>query len=157
MSVNVYIAMMSSSDDILVMQIRTPNDLGALIRQRRRDLSLDQRTLAERAGVSRQWIVEVEAGKPRAEARLVLRALDVAEHGPSKVEPFLWGLLPDNEIILQRWARRFQVSASSAFALLAHVGEDCPGAVRFVLPERLETVTGQKGKVDWLDEAGVAE
>lgn len=60
-----------------MMQLRTSQDIGALIRQRRRDLHLDQRTLAERVGVSRQWVVEVEAGKPRVALALVLRTLDV--------------------------------------------------------------------------------
>ena len=59
------------------MRLRTPKDLGALIRQSRRELGFNQQALAERVGVSRQWIVEVEQGKPRAELGLVLRALDV--------------------------------------------------------------------------------
>lgn len=58
------------------MRIRTPADLGALIRDRRRRLGLGQKSLAEKVGVSRQWIVEVERGKPRAEVSLVLRTLD---------------------------------------------------------------------------------
>lgn len=58
------------------MLIRTPTDLGAVIRDRRRRRGLDQHTLATKIGVSRQWVVEVEKGKPRAEVGLVLRALD---------------------------------------------------------------------------------
>ncbi len=58
------------------MRIRTPADLGALIRDRRIKLGLDQGSLAERVGVSRQWIVEVEKGKPRAEIGLLLRTLN---------------------------------------------------------------------------------
>lgn len=57
------------------MIVRTPSDLGLLIRSRRRELGLDQRTLAERVGVSRLWIIEFERGKPRAEIGLVLRTL----------------------------------------------------------------------------------
>lgn len=57
------------------MIVRTPSDLGLLIRSRRRELGLDQRTLAERVGVSRLWIIEFEPGKPRAEIGLVLRTL----------------------------------------------------------------------------------
>jgi HTH-type transcriptional regulator/antitoxin HipB len=57
------------------MRIRTPADLGAVIRDRRRKLRLDQKSLAAKAGVSRQWIVEVEKGKPRAEVGLILRTL----------------------------------------------------------------------------------
>src|SRR5216684_3848792 len=58
------------------MRIRTPADLGALIRDRRTKLHLDQRSLANQVGVSRQWIVEVEKGKPRAEIGLLLRTID---------------------------------------------------------------------------------
>ena len=58
------------------MLIRTPRDLGAVIRDYRRRRGLDQQALARKIGVSRQWVVEVEKGKPGAEVGLVLRALD---------------------------------------------------------------------------------
>ena len=58
------------------MRVRSPSELGALIRGRRRELGLDQSALADRVGVSRQWIIEVEKGKPRAAIGLVLRALN---------------------------------------------------------------------------------
>ncbi len=57
------------------MRIRTPAELGALIRDHRIRLKLDQKSLAEKVGVSRQWIVEVEKGKPRAEIGLILRTM----------------------------------------------------------------------------------
>lgn len=59
------------------MRIRTSADVGALIRDRRKALGLDQSELAERVGVSRKWVVEVEQGKPRAALRLVLKTLEV--------------------------------------------------------------------------------
>jgi serine/threonine-protein kinase HipA len=84
--------------------------------------------------------------------------LAAAVHAHKPIEAFLWGLLPDNANILERWARRFQVSARNPFALMAHVGEDCAGAVQFVRPDRLDAVLGQgPEEVQWLDEAGVAE
>ncbi len=84
--------------------------------------------------------------------------LVAAEHGHKAIEAFLWGLLPDNATVLDRWTRRFQVSARSPFALMSHVGEDCAGAVQFVRPERFDDVVGQgSSEIDWLDEAGVAE
>ena len=58
------------------MRIRTPIDLGAAIRDRRMTLGLDQKTLAAKVGVSRQWIVDVEKGKPRAPISLVLRTVE---------------------------------------------------------------------------------
>ena len=54
---------------------RTSSDLGALIRERRIKLGLDQISLAKKAGTSRKWLIEVESGKPRAEIGLILRTL----------------------------------------------------------------------------------
>ena len=91
---------MSTSVDICQendLHIRTPSDLGALIRDRRTKLELDQKALAEMVGVSRQWIVAIEQGKPRAEIGLVLRALaalgitldtDVVTKSKQKSGPF---------------------------------------------------------------------
>lgn len=80
------------------------------------------------------------------------------EHRHDRIDAFIWGLLPDNEQVLDRWAKKFQVSARNAFALIANVGEDCAGAVQFVRPERLDAILGANdGDIDWLDEAGVAE
>jgi HTH-type transcriptional regulator/antitoxin HipB len=59
-----------------VMAIRTPADLGAVIREHRKHLGLDQAELAKRIGVSRQWVIGVERGRARAELGLVLRAID---------------------------------------------------------------------------------
>jgi HTH-type transcriptional regulator/antitoxin HipB len=61
------------------MLIRTPADLGAIIRDRRKRLKLDQSTLAKRIGASRQWVIEIEHGHPRAELGLVLRTLDALD------------------------------------------------------------------------------
>jgi serine/threonine-protein kinase HipA len=83
--------------------------------------------------------------------------LAAKEHGRAVVEAFLWGLLPDNERVLARWAAKFQVSARNVFALISHVGEDCAGAVQFVIPERLDALRGGKeDKVEWLDESDIA-
>jgi HTH-type transcriptional regulator / antitoxin HipB len=61
------------------MRVHTVEDLGLLIRERRRALGLDQQALAARVGVSRQWIIAVEKGKSRAEVGLVLRTLKALE------------------------------------------------------------------------------
>jgi y4mF family transcriptional regulator len=58
------------------MLVRAPADLGALIRDRRKQLKLDQAGFAKLIGVSRQWVIEIERGHARAELGLVLRALD---------------------------------------------------------------------------------
>ncbi|HSW28801.1 MAG TPA: type II toxin-antitoxin system HipA family toxin [Longimicrobiales bacterium] len=80
------------------------------------------------------------------------------EHRDVVVRPFLEGLLPDNANILERWARRFQVSARNPFALLSHMGEDCAGAVQFVRPERYQDLAGAgPGDVAWLSEGDLSE
>jgi HTH-type transcriptional regulator/antitoxin HipB len=73
------------------VRIRTPAELGALIRDHRTRLGLDQKSLAQKVGVSRQWIVEVEKGKPGAPIGLLLRtiavlriALNAEKEGPGK-------------------------------------------------------------------------
>lgn len=84
--------------------------------------------------------------------------LVVDEHPHNAIEPWLWGLLPDNEAILARWAQRFQVSPRNPFALLAHVGEDCAGAIQLVEPARVDALVKQPaGDVEWLDDKGIAQ
>ncbi len=61
------------------MHLRTPKDIGLLIRDRRRTRALTQQHLADQVGVSRQWIVDIERGKPRAELALVLRTLNALD------------------------------------------------------------------------------
>lgn len=56
---------------------RTPKAIGHAIRTRRQELALTQSDLARRMGVSRQWLVAVERGKPRAELGLILRGFNV--------------------------------------------------------------------------------
>ncbi|MWV48340.1 helix-turn-helix domain-containing protein [Rathayibacter sp. VKM Ac-2803] len=56
-------------------RIRTAEDVGAIIRARRRRLELTQQELAQRAGVSRQLIVALEHGKERAALSSLLRVL----------------------------------------------------------------------------------
>lgn len=100
--------------------VRTPDDLGHLIRQRRKALSWDQATLAHRVGVSRRWIIEIEKGKPAAALNLVLRTLNVlglqldaassdAESGSVQRSSGAVLQLPDIDQIISR--RRVQPAA----------------------------------------------
>jgi HTH-type transcriptional regulator / antitoxin HipB len=57
------------------MRANTPRELGLVVRTRRHDLRLSQQELADRAGVSRPWLVSVEAGHPRAELGKLLTLL----------------------------------------------------------------------------------
>jgi serine/threonine-protein kinase HipA len=84
--------------------------------------------------------------------------LTAASHTGAKVSAFIWGLLPDNELIIQEWARRFQVSARQPFGLIGAVGEDCAGAIQFVTPDRVKTIlSGALDGIEWLSTADVAE
>lgn len=81
----------------------------------------------------------------------------IRRHAGAALEAWLWGLLPDSDVVLRRWSREFHVTAASPFALLSTpVGEDCAGAVRFVRPDRIKAMLEQPGTVDWLthDEVG---
>jgi serine/threonine-protein kinase HipA len=83
--------------------------------------------------------------------------LAARDHAHSAIEPFIWGLLPDNDQVLSRWGRKFQVSPRSAFELIGHVGEDCAGTVQFVRPEKLDDILdAELPEPDWLSEAEVA-
>jgi serine/threonine-protein kinase HipA len=83
--------------------------------------------------------------------------LAASEHDHAVIDAYLWGLLPDNEFILGKWAQKFQVSARNAFALISNVGEDCAGAVQFVRPERLDgLLAAGPGEIDWIDEQDIA-
>jgi serine/threonine-protein kinase HipA len=79
------------------------------------------------------------------------------EHSDAVVRPYMEGLLPDSESILQEWGRRFGVSARNPFSLLQHVGEDVAGAGQFVDPDRLEEVAQAGGEIDWIDDSDIAD
>lgn len=83
--------------------------------------------------------------------------LEATEHASPTLEAFIWGLLPDNERVLDKWARQFHVSARNPFALIANVGEDCPGAIQFVRRERFTAISFKEPTIDWLTEDDVAE
>lgn len=67
--------------------IRTASELGLAIRARRKELSLSQIGLAERVGVTRQWVIDIEKGKPRAELELVLRTIRALDMNLSIEKP----------------------------------------------------------------------
>lgn len=58
------------------MRIGSLDELAQLVRDHRKRLHMSQQTLATRVGVSRQWIIALEQGKPTVEVGLVLGALN---------------------------------------------------------------------------------
>lgn len=108
----------------------------------------------------RLTLTYADAWRSRGDAVPVSLSMPFAAetHSGAAVGAFLWGLLPDSEQIIQDWSKRFQVSARHPFGLIGAVGEDCAGAVQFVLPDRLDAVTGgERDGVIWLSDAEVAE
>lgn len=61
------------------MQIRTPRELGAFVRDARKGRGMTQAQLADRARVSRTWVVDLEAGKRTLEIGLVMSVLEILE------------------------------------------------------------------------------
>jgi HTH-type transcriptional regulator/antitoxin HipB len=59
----------------IIARVQTPYELGRVVRDRRRRLGLTQDGVARRVGVSRQWMISLEAGRARLEFGLVLRTL----------------------------------------------------------------------------------
>jgi len=55
--------------------LRTAEQLGMRVRLKRKEKGLSQTALAELLGVERKWVLRLEAGNPKAELGLVLKAL----------------------------------------------------------------------------------
>jgi HTH-type transcriptional regulator/antitoxin HipB len=56
--------------------LRNAEQLGMTIRLKRKEKGLSQNRLAELLGVERKWVLRLEAGNPKAELGLVLKALN---------------------------------------------------------------------------------
>lgn len=59
--------------------LRNPEQLGRAIRLKRQEKSLSQDALAAQIGVGRKWVLHLEAGNPKAELGLVLKALEILQ------------------------------------------------------------------------------
>jgi HTH-type transcriptional regulator/antitoxin HipB len=57
------------------IQLRNSDQLGRAIRLKRQEKRLSQVALARLLGVERKWVLHLEAGNPKAELGLVLKAL----------------------------------------------------------------------------------
>jgi serine/threonine-protein kinase HipA len=77
------------------------------------------------------------------------------EYTHADVTPFVAGLLPDNDQVLDRWGRLFGVSPRNTFAILTHVGADCAGAVQFVPTDAVDELS--TGSVEPLSADDIAQ
>lgn len=57
--------------------LRSAQQLGIAVRLKRQERGLSQIAMAELLGVERKWVLRLEAGNPKAEFALVLKALDL--------------------------------------------------------------------------------
>lgn len=105
--------------------VRTPTELGALVRTGRKDRNWSQQQAADAAGVSRRFVNMVEDGHPNAEMWRVLALLDavgvtldastqkpdsdVAGKGRAEVTPATIASLPDpDSLSLDEHLRAFR-------------------------------------------------
>lgn len=95
--------------------------------------------------------------RPDATPLSVSMPVEVGSHPDRVVTPWLWGLLPEDPVVLARWAREFHASATSPFSILSTpVGRDCAGAVRFAAATEADELAADRGRVRWLGEADVS-
>src|SRR5665213_1547421 len=73
MSAATDMGILSSMKDI---NLRTAEQLGAVIRLKRKEKDLTQSELAKLLGAERKWVINLESGNSKAEIGLVLRALE---------------------------------------------------------------------------------
>ncbi|GAA0572376.1 type II toxin-antitoxin system HipA family toxin [Kribbella sandramycini] len=96
----------------------------------------------------------VESGVVPLSLRLPIAA---RTHPARQVEPYLRGLLPENDQTRARWADRLDTTADDLFGVLAVMGWDCPGAVQFCAPDRVDELRRRDGELVSVDEAQIAQ
>ncbi len=77
-------------------------------------------------------------------------------YGDRAVRPYLMGLLPDEESTRAAIGAKFGVSGDNPFKLLAHIGGDCPGAVRVLSLDGEKDLARSDGLTE-LSDADVAQ
>lgn len=83
--------------------------------------------------------------------------LAIENHPNRVIRPWIAGLLPDNDQVLTRWARQFQVSVTPFALLGTQIGTDCAGAVQFIPMDRAANFDPESGSVEWLSDEQVAQ
>lgn len=94
---------------------------------------------------------------PTATPLSVSMPLITRRHTHGVISPWLWGLLPDSEAVLKRWARDMHTTLSHPLGILAHQGRDLPGAFQIVPQQDATGYAPAEGAITWLTEADVAQ
>jgi GNAT superfamily N-acetyltransferase len=116
------------------MRLRSSDDLGRYVRERRRAAGLNQTELASRAGVSRRWLCGLETGKPTVEVGLVFQifaALGLWLEGGSEADGPVIRSASAGDVTAMR---EIEVAAGRAFA---EVGMDAVAADEPLAAEEL--------------------
>ena len=76
-----------------------------------------------------------------------------------RIRPWLWGLLPNDSDVLQRWAARVNLAGAATPERLlgTRIGWDCAGAVQFCTPETLEPMLERPRHLAPAGDAEIAE
>ena len=77
-------------------------------------------------------------------------------YGDKQVRPYLFGLLPDDDRVRRNTGLEFDVSGNNPFALLTHIGLDCPGAVQFCPPESVAEALARPSSTTPVSDADIA-
>jgi HipA-like protein len=101
---------------------------GEIIGHLERATSVDDATFSYTPAYVREGAVALSAQLP----------IQAKEHPASRVRPYLFGLLPENDDARTAWADQLGVDPNDAFGILATMGWDCPGAVQFCREEDLD-------------------
>lgn len=87
--------------------------------------------------------------RPNATALSASLPLQAEPFDDHQARPFFAGLLPEGQM-RRLIAQQCQVSGQNDFALLAHIGGECAGAVTFLVPGQVLPVPALGEDVQWL-------
>ena len=73
------------------------------------------------------------------------------------IRPYLMGLLPDDPVVRAGIADRYGCSGENPFALLFHIGLDCPGAVQLVPEASAHIIESRSGSLVELQDSDLEE
>ncbi len=96
------------------------------------------------------------AADPSSTPLSVSMPLRVSPYSHATIHPYLWGLLPDNDRVLDRWARESGCSSSDIAGLMRSVGNDVAGAAQYI-PADATPEESLHGDVQWLTEDDIAQ
>jgi len=77
------------------------------------------------------------------------------DHYHRLVEPYLLGLLPDNDDVKESIGAEFGVSGRNPFAMLSRIGLDIAGAAQFCDPASVDETLRRPGSVNGITEAQI--